>query len=218
MKTITLLVGLLICGCLNAQTPTPTPYPKNYRKVIVQPTPLPKITPMPRMTATPSPVVGFVVTGTQVTPVTAEPALLTSGIFFSGTTVPTAGAIALVNAKRAAIKALENSYAVAIAAGVPVTSGSIAITLAAGDSDQVAFMKLKAQFETDRSMPPLAEIRDKNGAPFYVSAPQFWSIVEQYGHQIGALYWCRATAKDSIASVTGTAALSKISLANPTGQ
>jgi len=132
-------------------------------------------------------------------------------------TAPTLAAVQLSLAQRAAIQALTNSYATRLAAGITVTSGSLTVTLAATPSDQQQFNELLALLNT-APMPPTLPIADIHGNSLTITVPQYYSLIGSYGQQIAGLWTALATAKSSVATVTGTAALSKITLADPTGQ
>ena len=182
-------------------------------------------TPSPRPRPTPVPPIGYIVgvesSGTAIWSKAVHVAPAFYGrhipVFISGTTAPTLAAVQLSLAQRAAIQALTNSYAAALAAGITVTSGSLTMTLAAGPADQQQFNELLALLNT-APMPPTLTIADVHGNPLTVTVAQYYTIIGLYGQRIAGLWSALATAKSSVAAVSGTAALSKITLADPTGQ
>ena len=140
-----------------------------------------------------------------------------SPVFISGTTIPTLAAVQLVLAQRAATQALSVACATALAAGVTVTSGSLSLTLAAEPSDRQAFDELLTLLNTAQ-MPPNLMITDVHGTSQTVTVAQYYALIGSYGQQVAGLWKSLATAKASVAVATGTAALSKITITNPTGQ
>ena len=123
----------------------------------------------------------------------------------------------MAQAKSAAIQDLQAAYSGALAKGITVTSGSLTVTLAASASDQQAFNNLLMLLNT-APMPPTIPITDRTGNVCTVTVEQYYDLIGKYGQQIAGLWGSLATAKASVASVSGTAQLSKITLQNPTGQ
>jgi len=138
-------------------------------------------------------------------------------VFISGTASPTLATVQLALARRVAIQSLASSYAATLATGITVTSGSLTVTLAAQPSDQQQFNELLTLLNT-APMPPTLTITDITGNPHTVTVAQYYSLVGSYGQQIAALLNALITAKASVASVSGTAALQQITLTDPTGE
>jgi len=200
MKNLILALVLVPLIAL-AQSPTPSP----------RPTPVPPI----------GYIAGIESSGTAIWSKAVHVAPAFYGrhipVFISGTTAPTLAAVQLALAQRAAIQTITNSYAAKLAAGITVTSGSLTATLAANTSDQQKFDELLILLNT-APMPPTLTIADIHGNPQPVTVPQYYTLIGSYGQQIAGLWTALATAKSSVAAVTGTVALSKITLADPTGQ
>ena len=200
MKNLILALVLIPLIAL-AQSPTPSP----------RPTPVPPI----------GHIAGIEASGTAIWSKAVHVAPAFYGrhipVFISGTAAPTLASVRLALAQRAAIQSLQASYFRALAAGITVTSGSLTMTLAANPSDQQQFNELLTLLNT-APMPPILTINDVHGNPQTVTVAQYYALVGNYGQQIAGLWNALTTAKSSVVAVTGTAALSKVTLTDPTGQ
>ena len=181
--------------------------------------------PSPSPRPTPRPIIGYIAgierSGTSVwsKPVQIVPVFYgrRNPVFISGTTAPTLAGVQLAVAQRATIAALAQSYSVALAGGITVTSGSVTMTLPARPSDQQQFTGLLTLLNT-APMPPTLTIADIHGNPQTVTVGQYYTLIGSYGQQIAGMWGALETARSSVAAVTGTAGLAKITLADPTGQ
>jgi hypothetical protein len=165
--------------------------------------------------ASATPPAGFIVTGSS--PFAVPNAQPGNPLYVSGTSVPSGAAGALIQAKWAALKSLNASYNAVIVAGITVASGTLTVTLPATPASQQQFNGLLSLLNT-APMPPTVTITDIHGSPFTIGVPQYYTLIGSYGQQIAGLWNALLTAKSSVAAVTGTAALSKITLTDPSGQ
>ena len=140
-----------------------------------------------------------------------------NAFFLSGTAVPTLAAVQFAVAQRNALRSLANSYATTLASGMTVISGSLTVTLAAQPSDRQQFNELLNLLNT-APMPPTITIADINARPHTVTVAQYYTLIGSYGQQLAALWNALTTARATMAAVSGTAALSRITLTDPTGQ
>jgi len=181
--------------------------------------------PSPSPRPSPVPPIGYIAginsSGTAVwnAPVWVRPLIYghNDAVFVTGSAVPTLAAVQLALAQRAATRSLTSSYATTLAAGITVTSGSLSMRLAAEPSDQQQFNELLALLNT-APMPATLIISDVNGNAQTVTVTQYYALIGSYGQQIASLWTAFATAKSAVASASGTAALAKITLADPTGE
>jgi len=209
MKTTLALILVLTTATAFAQSPTPA---RTSRLVAAA------------WIVSPSPNGTMVVNGTNYVAQLFTNPPTTYGrqpLIVSGTAVPTAVTIQLAIAKRAATQTISRAYYKALGAGMTVTTGTgsatITLTLPSTAADQQQFNALLSLLNT-APMPPTLTIADVNGNPQTVTVAQYYTLIGSYGQQISTLWNELMTAKSSVAAVTGTAALAKISLADPTGQ
>lgn len=143
--------------------------------------------------------------------------------FVSGTANPTTAQVQLAIAQSQTLNVLQSSFKTALAQGIAVTSGSVSITLPADDASRNLLAGLATSLNPSfmtagQVIPSTLVLTNSQGAGVSIPFSTVYALLGSYSAQYQALWTSLQTAKTSVLATTGTAQLSKITLADPTGQ